>query len=618
MADHAYLEEQEYGGKLSWHVWKRLLLGALMYRRFLIPLAIVAILTAGFDAAFTLVTRQVIDLAVSGERAGMAIYVWAYFGVTLGIVLCIWAFIILAGRISTGVSHDIRRDAFAKLQELSFSYYDRRPVGWLMSRLTSDCQRLSGILSWGLLDVVWGVSLMIGIVAILLWLNWKLALIVFSVLPLLVWVSVRFQRKMLRSSRQVRKINSQITAGYNEGIMAARTTKTLVREQANLQEFSQLSGAMFHSSVRNAVQSSLYLPIVITIGSVGTGLAIWFGGLDAMAGVISLGTLVAFITYTAQFFSPIHELARVFSEMQYAQASAERVLDLLDTEPEITDSPQVVQAIREQSRQPAQPGIALDGYPERIQQIEFRNISFAYKDGQPVLKDFNLTVQAGQTIALVGPTGGGKTTVVSLLCRFYEPTAGEILIDGTDYRRRSLHWLQSNLGIVLQSPHLFSGTIRENIRYGNLRASEDDIVRAATLVSAHEFITSMEKGYDAQVGEGGGRLSTGQKQLISFARAILANPQVFVMDEATSSVDTHTEQLIHKGMGVILKGRTSFVIAHRLSTIRSADRILVIDAGQIAEQGTHHELLLLQGRYFELYTNQFTREKEAEILEEIT
>jgi ATP-binding cassette subfamily B protein len=300
--------------------------------------------------------------------------------------------------------------------------------------------------------------------------------------------------------------------------------------------------------------------------------------------------------------------------IQGAQASAERLQGLLDTDPEIIDSPEVIDAVRRLAGEQRPPGIAIDGHARQIQSIEFRNVGFAYKAGQTVLENFNLTVRAGETIALVGPTGGGKTTIVGLACRFYEPTSGQILINGVDYRQRSLKWLQSNLGMVLQQPYLFSGTVRENIRYGRLSATDVEVEEAARMTNAHEFIMQLEKGYDTPVGEGGNKLSSGLKQLVALARAIIADPQIFVMDEATSSVDTHTEKAIQHAVERVLHGRISFVIAHRLSTIRSADRILVISDGQIIEEGTHHDLLALRGRYHELYTNQFTHEREDEML----
>ena len=428
------------------------------------------------------------------------------------------------------------------------------------------------------------------------------------VLPPLAVISFYFQQKILKSWRAVRKTNSRITGAFNEGIMGAKTTKTLVREEANMQEFGELTHEMRRSSVRAASLNALYLPIVISLGSLATAYALWRGGNLVLAGAMSLGVIQVFVNYTVQFFEPVRNIAGVFSEMQSAQAAAERVMTLLDTQPDIVDSPEVVAQFGDNFHPKR------ENWPELHGDIDFEHVDFKYQDGERVLTDFNLHVKAGETIALVGPTGAGKSTVVNLVCRFYEPTGGEIKIDGVDYRKRSQLWLQSNLGYVLQEPRLFSGTIRDNIRYSKLDATDEEIRRAAQLVNAEPFILKMEKGYDTDVGEGGSRLSTGEKQLISFARAILSNPRIFILDEATSSVDTETEVMIQQAISQVLTGRTSFIIAHRLSTVRSADRILVIEDGKIKEQGTHQQLLRMKGSYYKLYMSQFEEERAQEIL----
>ncbi|SHJ00550.1 ATP-binding cassette, subfamily B [Geosporobacter subterraneus DSM 17957] len=603
-------KEQEFTKQFDAQLWKRLLTYAKPYKKHLILLALIMMAVGGIDVIFPLMTRYAIDhFVIPGTTEGLQGFALAY-AVLVGIqTVNVWMLIAVAGKIEMGVCYDIRKIAFQRLQELSFSYYDKTAVGWIMARMTSDIQRLSEILSWGLVDLVWGGSLMTAIMAVLLYLNWKLALITLVVAPFLVMISLYFQRKILASYRQVRKVNSRITGAFNEGIMGAKTSKTLVREEENLKDFQLLTKEMFHSSVRAAIFSSVFLPVVLTLGSVGTGLAIWFGGRGVLLEAISFGTLVAFISYTIQFFEPVRELARIIAELQAAQASAERVLSMIHSKPEIVDEEHVVKVYGDLFHPKK------ENWPQIHGNITFQNVSFTYEEGEKVLENFNLEVKAGEKIALVGETGSGKSTIVNLLCRFYEPTEGKILIDGIDYRQRSQLWLQSNLGYVLQTPHLFSGTIRENIQYGRLEASEDEILEAAKLVNAHPFIMQMEKGYDTQVGEGGNRLSTGEKQLISFARAILANPKIFVLDEATSSIDTETEQRIEQAIEKVLQGRTSFIIAHRLSTIRSAHRILVLRNGKVIEAGSHRQLIGQKGYYYELYTHQFKEDKEIQIMQ---
>jgi len=604
-----YFEEQEYTKRFDFMLWKKLLRYAKPYTKQLIMLTLIMIGAAVVDVVFPLATRYAIDhFIVPAKMNGMVGYSIVYGLLILVQVLNTWLLIMIAGKIEVWLVYDIRKAGFKRLQELSFSYYDNTPVGWMMARMTSDSERLGEAISWSLVDLTWGFALMIGIMIVMLFMNWRLALITMAVVPLLAVVSLFFQMRILNGYRQVRKINSKITGAFNEGIMGAKTTKTLVLEERNLEEFKLLTGGMRQSSIKVAVFSSVFYPIVAALGGIGTALALWFGGNNVMMGTISYGTLVAFVTYSIQFFEPIEQIARIFAELQSAQASAERVLSMIDTPLEIEDSPEVKTKYGDVFHAKKENWEPIRG------EVVFRNVSFAYKNGEKVLDNFNLQVRAGETIALVGETGSGKSTIVNLICRFYEPTEGEILIDGVDYRNRSQLWLQSNLGYVLQTPHLFSGTIRENIRYGRLDATDEEIEAAAKLVNAHDFICRLEKGYDTQVGEGGSRLSTGQKQLISFARAVVANPKIFVLDEATSSIDTETEQIIQNAIQNVLKGRTSFIIAHRLSTIRSADRILVIVDGKIIEEGTHQQLIKQRGYYFRLYTNQFLDEEQARIV----
>ncbi|MEQ8859909.1 MAG: ABC transporter ATP-binding protein [Pseudomonadales bacterium] len=595
-------DDEALAAQVKTDLWKKLFAYARRYPRELIGLGTCAFVTACVEVTYPLITKGVVDaVAADGMDAALMPWMLAYLACTLTIAASIGTFIWLGGKIRTHVSHDIRRDGFENLQRLSFSFYDYRPVGWLMARMTSDCERLSNILAWGFLDLVWGSTMMLGIAIAMLVMNAKLALVVLAIIPVLAWVSARFQRRILKSARRVRATNSRITASYNEAIMGVLTSKAFVREQANQEEFGRLTGSMYGSSVLNLTQAAIYVPIVITLASLATGLALAIGGFDLLGGAMSAGTLVAFMAYTRHFFDPVEQLGHWFAEMQMAQASAERILSLIESEPEIQDSAAVRQSVAR----------GHDAADAGIQRIELRRVSFAYDPAQPVLHDIDLDVERGETIAIVGPTGGGKSTLVNLICRFYEPTSGQVLIDGVDYRARSLHWLQSNLGMVLQSAHVFSGSILDNIRYGRLDASDAEVEEAARLAGAHEFVMQLEKGYATEVGEGGGRLSAGQKQLISFARAILADPQILVMDEATSSVDTETEQRIQQGLANVLEGRIAFVIAHRLSTIRNADRIVVVERGRITETGTHAQLMAARGHYFRLYRQQSLQESSA-------
>jgi ATP-binding cassette subfamily B protein len=593
------LHEEEFKSRIDPALWRRILAHARPYRGWLAAMGILGIVMAAGDVILPRVTGLIIDEAMHGGGAtAVRTRVWQYLAVVTGMGILVWAFIVVAGRIATGVAYDMRRRAFAHLQELSFSFYDRKPVGWLMARLTSDCERLAGLLPWFMLDLFWGTSLVLGVAGMMLHLDRRLALCILATMPVLAVASFLFQKRLLHTQREVRKINSQMTASFNEAIMGVRTSKTLVREEENLSEFRVLADGMYVNSVRNALLNAVYLPIVITAGSVGTGLALWQGGVRI--GDVSLGTLVAFMQYAAFFYIPIQELAARFTQVQVAQASAERLQGLLDTQPEIQDAADALE----------------DGLATGVHAVEFDGVSFAYGDGKEVLDSFNLQVGPGETIALVGATGSGKTTIVSLLCRFYEPTAGSIRINGIEYRKLRLRKLHERVGVVLQQPHLFSGTVRENLRYGRLDATDAEVEAAAQLVGANDFIAGLEKGYETEVGEGGNRLSTGQKQLVSLARAVLANPAILILDEATSSVDTETERLIQRGVETLLGGRISFVIAHRLSTVRSADRILVIEEGRMVEQGSHDELLRLRGRYHALYRNQFVRDAEVRMLEE--
>lgn len=587
-------DEQDVDSALQSALWLQLWSYARCYPRDLTWLGIFAIVTAAMEISYPLITRLVVDaVATDAENAELWQYALYYALTTVVITLSISGFIRIGGKLETRISYDIRKDGFENLQALSFSYYNRRPVGWLMARMTADCDRLSNILVWGFLDAVWGSTMMIGIIIAMFWLQPILAMIVLCVLPALAITSVYFQRQLLISARAATSINSRITASYNEAISGVVTSKMFVREEANLNEFSVLTHRLNTAKVRNATYASIYLPIVVTLASLAVGLTLVVGGLEVTGGAITVGTLVAFMGFANNVFEPVEQISERFAEMQMAQASAERILGLINEQPAIQDAEDL--KISDTDTTP-------------ITHIQLVDVAFFYDSAQPVLENINLEVSHGQTIAIVGPTGGGKSTLVNVLARFYEATQGSVLINGIDYRCYSQHWLQSRLGVVLQDNHIFSGTIMSNIRYGQMHATDSQIIEASKLAGAHDFILTFDNGYNTQAGEGGNRLSAGQKQLVSLARAIVADPQILIMDEATSSVDIETEQQIQQGMASLLKGRIGFVIAHRLSTIRQADHILFIDGGRIVEQGTHSELMTKAGRYRSLYAMQQLRD----------
>lgn len=596
------LEEETFEqGSLNTSLWLRIL-GLMLKskRRFIISILLVAIL-ALVGIVFPILNGYAIDVFYheAPSISNLAPFVSLYALCVIMQGYLVYQFIYQCGKIEMEVSYNTRQMAMEKLQNQSFAYYDKTPSGWIMARITSDIGRLSEIISWSFIDLVWGLFTMVMFAIAMLLIDFKLGLVVLVVVPFVYGLSIWFQKRILLNYRQTRALNSKITGTLSEGISGAKTTKTMGLEAIHYEQFSNLTHDLRHKSLRAVMFSSLYVPLVIAISSLGNAGIIVLGGQQVLKGVIQIGTLVMFTQYANSFFEPLRVISGNLAALQMAQASAERVLSMLDSEISLTDSPEVI----------AKYGTILEPneavYEPIVGDIEFRNVSFAYNEAEPILENFNLHVKPNQRIALVGETGSGKSTIVNLICRFYEPTSGQILIDGVPIQDRSIGWLHSHLGYVLQAPHLFDGTIKDNIKYGRLDASDDDVVAAARLVNAHDFIMNLEQGYDTQVGESGSRLSTGQKQLISFARALIANPSIFVLDEATASIDTETEMVIQSAIETVLKSHTSFIIAHRLSTIVDADRILVIKKGTIIEDGTHQDLMALKGTYATLYTNQF-------------
>jgi ATP-binding cassette subfamily B protein len=606
------MDDNDTGQPLRLALWKAILAYAAPYKRHFLLLGAMMFSVAAIDAVQPFLTGWAVDnIAVAGRLDRLAAFVAVFLSLNAVQAVVVRLFIGLGGRIEMGMNYGIRSAAFEKLQSLSFSYYDRTSAGWITARLTSDVGRLADIIAWGMIDMVWGLSMM-GVSAVLMLArDWRLGLVALSGVPILIIVSVIFEKGLLARSREVRKTNSRLTAAFSENIRGVRAVKTLVAEEGQGRAFRGLSETMRRASVRQAMLSALYLPLVIFLGYIGTSLALWSGGTRLLDGTVSLGLLTAFIFSALRFYDPVTDLARVVADLQYAQASAERVLALIDAPVDIKDGPEAEQLARL---------LEAGGGRRRLQgHVRFEKVSFSYDGKREVLKDFDLHVEAGTAVALVGETGSGKSTIVNLACRFYEPSSGRILVDGEDYRNLPLRLLHGNLGYVLQQPHLFSGTIRDNIRYGRLEATDAEVEAAARAAHAHDFIMGgegkrgIEGGYEAQVGEGGVLLSTGQKQLLSLARALLADPAILVLDEATSSVDTETERLVQDAIAAALAGRTSFVIAHRLSTIVGADLILVLRDGVVVERGDHGALMAAGGYYRRLYEAQFVAEEEREL-----
>ncbi|MBX3009905.1 MAG: ABC transporter ATP-binding protein [Caldilineaceae bacterium] len=600
MSDMIEFEEEEFTTQFNGRTILRILQQLRPYWRWVAGFLVAVMGVSFLESYFTYLSKLIIDEGIVARDVNALWHLLSiYGGLVLIQAVAVFGFIYTTGLLGERVRYDLRSKMFNHLQQLSLSYYNRTPIGWIMSRITSDTDRLAELVTWGLMDVTWGIMNIATAVYFMSLINWQLALMVIVIIPIIVVIAVQFKQRIIGEYRTVRKINSKITGSYNETITGVRVIKALTREERNLQEFSQLTGNMYHASYRAAWLSALFLPVVQMISSFGVIIIVWYSGSVGISGGVmgsmTVGSIQAFISYIVFMLWPIQEMARVYAEMQQAIASGERIFSLIDAQPDIVDRPDAV---------------AIDTLRG---DIVFDQVDFYYNDNEPILSNFTLHIKQGETIALVGPTGGGKSTIVNLLCRFFEPKQGTITINGHDYTHLTQATIQSRVGMVLQTPHLFSGTIRDNIRYGRLNATDGEVEEAARMVGAHEFIMALEKGYEEEVGEGGVLLSVGQKQLLSLARAILAEPEIFIMDEATSSIDTLTEGLIQRGMDKLMQGRTSFVIAHRLSTIRNADRILVIENGRIAEMGNHHELLRQQGHYYRLYTQQFRQEAFAQL-----
>ena len=598
-------EEYDLKTKLNFKVWGRILKEMLKYPWYLI-LSIVSMIGAAFcETMFIkyICTDGLAKFLQEGITSDFYLFLGGMILFVLGLGLCTSSFLRFAGILELKFYKGLTKKTFTKLQDQPFSFFDRSSVGWLMARVSSDTSRLGEIISWGLVDIVYAFFKLLFIFIIMCGINFKLALIMLIIIPVVTIAATLFNNLIIKLSRKQRKINSEITSYLNEGISGAKTSKTLLLEKKTIREFSDVVNRYKGVTVRIAWAQSAFYQVIAYAGSLTLALMGYFGGMSALDSSI----MFLFLSYSTSFFEPVLIIARLTNDLKHAQVAAERVFNLNDIKPEIIDSKDVIEKYGDYIN------FKKENWEDIKGDIKFENVTFAYKKGKEVLKNFSLEVKQGQSVALVGETGAGKSTIVNLLSRFYEPTLGTIYIDEKDYKERSVAWLHSHLGYVLQTPHLFSGTIMENIRYGNLKATDEQVFEAAKIAHADEFIMKLEKGYNSEVGEGGNRLSLGQKQLISFARAIIANPKILILDEATSSIDTETEFVMQKAIKDILKGRTSFVVAHRLSTIVNSDIILVIQDGKIIEKGNHQELMSLKGYYYKLFTNQFIEEKMKEL-----
>ena len=596
---------------LKWFGIPRLLPFLRPHRGLFVLLFVFGLAGSASEILYPLFQRYAIDRYIAEETLDtLPWFVLSYVGVMVLSALSVYLSNSGSAKLEVRVAHDMRRTCFRHLQTLSFSYFNQNSVGYIHARVMSDTSRIGTLISWSCIDGVYNLTYAVGAAAVMLSVNRRMALLVLAVVPLFALTVTLFQRKLLPLNRRVREINSQITGDFNETITGAETVKTLNAQRRMETGFLARTGEMRRAATSAARWRALFGSAITFASSLALALVLWRGGILTEQGVLEIGTLSVFVSYALGIMEPVRWLIDALSDLITTQVNIERVTDLIATQSDVADSPAVVERYGDTFRPKP------ENWEPLVGDIAFDDVTFRYPDGDVnVLEHFNLQVPHGTNVAIVGETGAGKSTLVNLVCRFFEPTSGRVLIDGRDARERSQLWLHRNIGYVLQTPHLFSGTVRENLLYGNPDATEADILRALRRVSAEEIVARMDNGLDSEVGEGGDRLSTGEKQLISFARALLADPKILILDEATASIDTITEQKIQAAIGEVIAGRTSFVIAHRLSTIRHADVILVVSDGQIIERGTHEALMAQKGAYYELYTRQFEEDATRRTLD---
>ena len=570
------------------------------YYKTIAVMVILGVFSSLADSIYPLFTSYALDTFVAGKTLrGIVPFSLLYLllmAVTEAVnYYCLYK----CGVVEMKVDRDLRNASFNHLQTLSFSYFNQNNVGYIHARVMSDTGKIGELVAWRLMDFVWEASYILFVIVMMLAINVRLAAWTLLIVPAGVLIITYFQRRLVEGNRKIREINSTITGNFNEGITGARSIRTLVIEKLMQRDFEKDTTRMRKASIKTTHYSALFASVVTMLSSFALALVLWRGGKLTMQGVIRLGTLSVFMSYAVGMLEPVQNVIQTLAAFISIQVNIERFTKLLEVKSDVADSKEVIEKYGDNFTAKKENWEPLHG------DVEFRDVSFRYPDGKELVLDhFNLKVQQGTNVAIVGETGAGKSTLVNLVCRFYEPTSGQVLIDGKDVRLRSQLWLHSSIGYVLQSPHLFSGTVRDNLRYGKPDASDEEIWQALHTVAAEYVVRKMDKGLDSEVGEGGDLLSTGEKQLLSFARAILADPRLLILDEATASIDTVTEKAIQDAIRTVIKGRTSFVIAHRLSTITNADIILAVKDGKIVEQGTHAQLMARKGYYYELYMQQ--------------
>lgn len=595
------MKEEDKIKTLPWFGFVRLWPYVKQYRNKLAFAVVLGLLASLIDACWPLFNQYALNHYVT-ENTLDTIWLFVILYVVLLVTQVVINFISTyrCSQIEMGINQDLRNASFNHLQTLSFSYFNQNNVGYVHARVMSDTGKIGEMVSWRLMDLVWNGSYLLFVVIIMLRTNAALAMLVLITVPAAILFITWFQKRLVRLNRKVREINSEITADFNEGITGAKSIRTLVIESVMKSDFERDTDRMKRVSIKTMRFNAALISLLSLMSSVALAIVLYRGGALTKDGVMLLGTLSVFMTYALNMMDPIQIIIETITALIGIQVNIERFARLMETESEVADCEEVIAKYGDTFSPKKENWEPLHG------DIEFKDVSFMYPDGDEwVLEHFNLKVPHGTNVAIVGETGAGKSTLVNLVCRFYEPTSGHLLIDGRDARERSQLWLHSNIGYVLQSPHLFSGTVRDNLRYGNPDASDEEIIQALQLVHAEGVIERMDKGLDSEVGEGGDLLSTGEKQLLSFARALLADPKILVLDEATSSIDTLTERMIQNAIDTVIKGRTSFVIAHRLSTVVDADVILVVKDGKIIERGKHHDLMMEKGYYYSLYKRQF-------------